>query len=99
MSLVNEMSRQVDWSSGPPCAEGGEGVAGCDEAELAELGDGVCRDVSPDGDLSLEQPAATTAKAATAATVIGVILTGHSFCPRWDLCCTPPAIDRPHQGV
>ena len=42
LSLVKEMSRQVDWSSDPVCAvaeDGVEvGVAGCDEAAVAELG-------------------------------------------------------------
>jgi hypothetical protein len=37
LSLVKEMSRQVDWSSGAACAEDAGGVVDCDEAAVGEL--------------------------------------------------------------
>jgi hypothetical protein len=87
--LVKEMSRQVDWSIDPPCAEEEGGVVGCDEVGVGELGcvpdgleDGVWVDVEPDGDVPLEHPAVITATATMPATVNLFSRTGH-FCLLW----------------
>ncbi|MFZ1175860.1 MAG: hypothetical protein WAO15_06235, partial [Mycobacterium sp.] len=87
LSLVKEMSRQVDWSNDPPCVAEEGGVVGCGEAGVGELEDGVCRDVEPDGDLPVEQPAVMTAMATIPATILWFSLTGHSFAPGDLSCC------------
>ncbi|ORW95771.1 hypothetical protein AWB92_08915 [Mycobacterium sp. IEC1808] len=45
LSLANEMSRQVDWSSGAPGADEVGAVVGWDEAAVGELEVDVSLDV------------------------------------------------------
>jgi hypothetical protein len=86
LSLAKEMSRQVDWSSDPLCAEDEGGVVGCDDVAVGELvcvsdglADGVCCDVESDDDVLFEHPAVITATATIPAIVNRFSRTGRSF--------------------
>ena len=87
LSLANETSRQVDWSSGAAGAEDEGGVAGCDEAVVGELDADVSLDVEADGVLPLEQPAVMTAMATIPVIAVRFSRTRNSFARR-SICCT-----------
>jgi len=75
LSFAKEMSRQVDWSSGPWAAE--DGVVADDEADGVD--DGVALGSESDGDVPLEQPAATITAATIVARGIRCSRIGHPF--------------------